>query len=101
MKIENVRGSSKYEKPKGYSSWREYWEKNCGLNFSFQEGNVYKCPACGRGVSPKNWDGCHVQKADSTDRNWYIVPLCDSCNQRENEVLDIGDLKMVPVPSNL
>ena len=54
----------------------------------------------GRWFAPKNWDGCHVQKAGSTDRSWYIVPLCDSCNQRENEVLDIGDLKMVSAPLN-
>ena len=76
------------------------WDKNCGLNFSFREEYVYQCPTCGRWFAPKNWDGCHVQKAGSTDRSWYIVPLCDSCNQRENEVLDIGDLKMVSAPLN-
>ena len=62
---------------------------------------MYVCPTCGRSFYPKDWDGCHVQKAESYDKSWYVVPLCKSCNQRIGEVLDIGDLKMVPVPSNL
>lgn len=42
-------------------------------------------PACGESILGSNFDGCHVQKVDSTDQKWYIVPLCDACNHRTDE----------------
>ena len=26
--------------------------------------------------------GAHVQKASIEDRRWFIVPLCEKCNQK-------------------
>ena len=43
--------------------------------------------------------GAHVQKANSSDKSWYITPLCKACNQRTDEFDVFWDL--VPVPSNL
>lgn len=102
MKIENVNGSSRVSgnPPSPYTSWLGYWESNAGFTLEFN--TLYNCPACGNAYYKKDFDGCHVQKANSIiDRSWYIVPLCSSCNQ-STSVLDVGSqVKLIPVPSNL
>lgn len=99
MYIHNVKGSSKIstDPPKPYESWLSYWEDkaNCRLDPNI----YYKCPACGKATLRKDFDGCHVQKANSDDKSWYIVPLCSSCNHR-TDTFDVN-VKLVPVPSNL
>ena len=62
MIVENVKGSSKISEapPYPYNSWLDYWEKNSGQIFIPK-----KCPACGRIVTRKELDGCHVQKANN------------------------------------
>ena len=93
MYIKNVIGSSKISKnPKEGDSWRNFWEIRTGITI----GDYYTCPACGEKVKKENVDGCHVQKSRSTDNDWYIAPLCDSCNQKKGE-LDIGDTKLAKV----
>ena len=62
MIVENVKGSSKISEapPYPYNSWLNYWVKNSGQIFIPK-----KCPACGRIVTKKELDGCHVQKANN------------------------------------
>lgn len=101
MRIKNITGSSKISQkaPYPYTSWLEYWEINA--NISLKSNVLYKCPACGNGFYREDFDGCHVQKANNpSDRRWYIVPLCSSCNQSEDK-LEIGDVQLIPTPSNL
>lgn len=103
MKVKNVKGSSKISSkaPTPFSSWLNYWESYAG--FILKSDTLYQCPACGNKVSKDDFEGCHVRKAsiiDSLDQNWYLVPLCKACNHR-TDVFDIGDIKLVPVPSNL
>lgn len=100
MKIKNVIGSSKISKnaPKTNTCWRDYWESRFG--YELEEGVMYECPACGNGVTKEHIDGCHVQKVNSIDKSWYIVPLCDSCNQKTGE-LDVDETLLVPVPNNV
>ena len=100
MKIKNVKGSSKVSPnpPSGYDSWLDYWEQNYG--WYFDHSKTYKCPACGKSFYRKNFDGCHVQKAYSTDQKWYIMPLCDSCNHRK-DTPDVDESLLIDVPSNL
>lgn len=89
-KVKNVIGSSRFSAPTGYSSWLEYWEKQTGKSTTI----------CGAsGCSNKNLVGAHVIKANSTDKSYYITPLCSSCNQRDDE-FDVF-WQLVPVPSNL
>ena len=63
MKVKNVVGSSRFPAPKGYSSWLEYWEHQTGEK-------AYFCGsyACLR----KDVVGAHVQKAEGSDKSWYI-----------------------------
>lgn len=96
MYIKNVVGSSKvsYKPKNGASSWLEYW--SMGANQVLSDAMLYICPGCGKTVNKSQLDGCHVQKNDFRDQSWYIVPLCNSCNQR-TDMIDIGNLTMVPV----
>jgi len=88
--VKNVNGSSRFSAPAGYDSWLDYWEKQTGEK-------AYYCSA----LDCNNTDlvGAHVQKANSDDRSYYIVPLCNACNQREGNFY--VSAKLVPVPSNL
>lgn len=84
MKIKNIKGSSKVSaKPKHFDSWLQFWEHFAGKVITRNKRWIR--PACGKSVLGSNFDGCHVQKADSTDQKWYIAPLCDSCNHRTDE----------------
>lgn len=61
---------------------------------------VQKKYTCGAsGCSNNDLVGAHVQKVNSSDKSWYITPLCKACNQRTDEFDVFWDL--VPVPSNL
>lgn len=98
MKIRNIKGSSKVsESPKRFTSWLKFWEHFA--NFTLEEKKLYKCPACGKSFYRENFDGCHVQKVDSSDQKWYIVPLCDSCNHRTDEP-DIDENLLVELAEN-
>ena len=91
MLVKNVNGSSRYSAPSGYNSWLDYWNAHANHN-------AYRCGA----TDFHHWGdlvGAHVQKAYSTDKSWYIVPLCNSCNQR-TDIFDV-DEELVPVPGNL
>ena len=58
------------------------------------QSKPYHCPACG---SPFVEVGAHVQKHNSSDKNWYIVPLCKACNNKSSStILDIGDCALAP-----
>ena len=89
-KVKNVVGSSRFPVPFGYSSWLDYWEKQTGESAT-------SCGTCGMFAAAEV--GAHVQKADSTDKRYYITPLCRRCNQRTDEFY--VNTKLVPVPSNL
>ncbi len=91
MRVKNVDGSSRFPKPAGFDSWLDYWEKQTGRSATNCSANSW----CGRDLV-----GAHVQKVNSTDKCYYIVPLCRSCNQRNDE-FEVDTNLLVPVPSNL
>ena len=93
IKVKNVNGSSRFGSPSGYTSWLEYWEDKSGKK-------AWRCSAIDCHKTGRwNLVGAHVQKANSYDQSWYIVPLCTSCNNRTDEFY--VDETLVPVPSNL
>ena len=90
MKVKNINGSSRFPAPSGYKSWLEYWEKQTGRRVTYcGSANCYGTDLV----------GAHVQKAEGSDKTWYITPLCKSCNQRSDTFEVYSTL--VPVPSNL
>jgi hypothetical protein len=81
MKIRNINGTS--ENVCECGSWLEHWKKFSGQSFP-----VY-CPE--KVCTNKPEVGAHVQKDNSTDKGWYIVPLCSKCNGKTGESLEISD----------
>ena len=78
MKAKNIKGTS--DNTCNCDSWLDHWK-------SFGGGSL---PAyCSSiGCSGKPEAGAHVQK--ESDNNWYIIPLCNSCNKLSDS-LDVSD----------
>ena len=79
MKIENINGTSQTTCKCG--SWLKHWENFSGQSTSF-------CPVSS--CLHKDLVGAHVQKSGSTDRKWYIYPLC-SAHNKTTGVLEVPD----------
>jgi len=74
-RIKNINGISKNKCNCG--SWLRHWEKFSGQTTSFC--TVTSC-------LNKYVVGAHVQKTDSTNSKWYIVPLCTAHNRYQGEL---------------
>lgn len=81
MKINNINGTSDNTCKCG--SWLNHWK-----NYSGQSLPSY-CPE--EKCTQKPEVGAHVQRDSSSDRSWYIVPLCKAHNARTGESLRISD----------
>lgn len=75
VKVKNLLGTSDNSAPYGYSSWLDFWEKSTGRKAN-------KCANIDCNL--KATVGAHVIKTSGT-KEWYIVPLCDGCNNYHNE----------------
>ncbi len=86
VKVKNLKGTDD-RKPLGYNSWLDFWETKTG-----EKANECKSLSCN---VRHDLVGAHVIKADSNDGKWYIIPLCQTCNKRDDEFWVSGTL--VPV----
>lgn len=75
VNVKNLNGTSG-RLPDGASSWKEYWENETGRKFG-----RCSCKGCGNTAEV----GAHVQKSNSSDRKWYIVPLCKGDNNKSSD----------------
>lgn len=83
MRLTNVNGTSENNCRCG--SWLDHWKKynsgrqtvptHCPVNGCYNEVEV----------------GAHVQKDSYSDKNWYIVPLCNAHNKQTRGSLDVSD----------
>jgi len=80
MKVKNINGTSQNNCKCG--SWLDHWK-----NFSGQQIPKF-CSE--KNCTEKQILGAHVQKDSSTDRSWYIVPLCNGHNGKAAS-LEISD----------
>lgn len=83
-KVKNINGTSDTTCKCG--SWYAHWRKYSGYDKTYcsEDGCTNRDPI-----------GAHVQKYNSTDEKWYIVPLCRSHNASTG-TLDIGNTTLVP-----
>ena len=81
MRLSNINGIS--DKACTCGSWLKHWEK-----FSGQSVTTF-CPQTT--CVQRALVGAHVQKGNSGDSNWYIVPLCATHNGKKGQSLDISD----------
>lgn len=80
MKVNNVNGTSQNASKCG--SWLDHWKRFSGqaIPSYCAEKICTKPPAV----------GAHVQKDSSTDKGWYIAPLCNDHN-RTSKSLELVD----------
>lgn len=81
MKVRNINGTSQNACKCG--SWLKHWEK-----FGGKSAPTYCSESS---CTEKELVGAHVQKDTSTDKSWYIVPLCKKHNAKTDS-LTISDL---------
>ncbi len=66
----------------------------------FSRQTAYRCFV--KGCRSKCSVGGYVQKDAATDAGWYIIPLCDDCNRKKKQNLDIWDhARLIPVSSSI
>ena len=96
MKVRNAKGTSIWKNPScKCHTWIEHWEKNSNIRIPV------KCPACGSVVKDKSdWDGAHVKKVSSRDERYYIVPLCSSCNPKDDLEFEVDQKYLVLANAN-
>lgn len=88
-KVHNLNNTTDRKPPKGYATWREWWEDKKGRKFS-----TCSCYSCTSSAEV----GAHVQKHGSSDRKWYIVPLCRGCNgMSSDETFYVRDNDLEPI----
>jgi hypothetical protein len=81
MKVRNLNGTSQLKCASG--TWLAHWEDVCGQNaFLCSTKDCIETPSAG-GL---------VQRDALIDRTWYVIPLCDECNKRTRQDLEIWDL---------
>ena len=87
MKVRRTNGTLLNKSNAG--TWLAYWEKLSGQN-------GYMC--FGRGCINTPSVGALVQKDSPTDQDLYVIPLCDDCNKKIGQELEIWDTtKLVSV----
>lgn len=81
MRVRNLNGATSSDGDG--RNWLAHWEKLSGQNafMCFAEGCI-NIPSVGG----------HVQKDSSTDRTWYVIPLCSGCNKKKELDLNIWDM---------
>ena len=80
MKVRRTNGTSSNKSDAG--TWLAYWEKLSGQR-------AYLCFAEGCIKTPTV--GALIQKDSPTDKNLYVIPLCNDCNKKSGQNLDIWD----------
>ena len=88
VEVKNLNGTSG-RVPNGATTWKEFWENETGRKFG-----MCSCKDC----TSRADVGAHVQKSDSTDHKWYIVPLCKADNNKASwEHFEVKAADLVPV----
>lgn len=87
--VKHRQGSGDETPPKGFSSWKDFWQTRTGKFFG-----LCACEDCSEPAT----DGAHVILAGESDRRWYIVPMCHQCNTNKNkESFRVKKVLLVPV----
>ena len=92
MRVRNIGGTSRYSSPTdSCATWLEHWEKERKIVAT-------SCCCCKKVVSHSQLVGGHVKKVDSYDDSYYIVAMCQKCNNQSTSVIfDVNPNDLVPV----
>jgi hypothetical protein len=93
-KVRNINGTSDNE-CKCEGGWLGHWQK-------FGNGGKLAEKCSGLSCPNKDLKGAHVQKEDTTDKSWYIIPLCGHHNGLHGKTIAINpDTKFAPANKSL
>ncbi|AEW85175.1 hypothetical protein B0A78_12095 [Flavobacterium columnare NBRC 100251 = ATCC 23463] len=84
-KVKNINGTSDNNCKCG--SWLQHWKK-----YSKQDVDSCSEKSCSE---KKDLVGAHVQKSDSSDMSWYIIPLCKTHNKSTDDLEITTSRKLV------
>jgi len=82
MKVTNINGT--IDNTCKCATWLDHWK-----NFGGGSPPIY-CPELSCTERPEV--GAHVQRANSTDQQWYIIPLCKGHNAKTGQTITISEL---------
>jgi hypothetical protein len=84
MKVKNLNGAAENRAvgAGGLAHWEKVARQNAWI--CFVKGCVKRPSVVGL-----------VQKEDTADATWYAVPLCDDCNRKRGQALDIWDSELL------
>ncbi len=85
MKLKNLKGTSK--NTCHCDSWLAHW-----LEYSGADSLPNYCGESTCTSKPEV--GAHVIKVNSTDKDWYIVPLCKKHNKEDEEFDLFSEIKL-------
>jgi hypothetical protein len=95
-KITNINGTSEHSAKCKCGSWKQHW-----LNYNGGQKLPTYCPESKCLKKTEDLVGAHVQKAGSTDRSWYIVPLCQEHNQSKEDLTISDSINFAPANRSL
>lgn len=93
--VTNATGTSN-RRPWGNIDWIDYWKA-----FSKRDTNIMRCTCCGKKIGNSvlhslfgmSAVGAHINnpehKIDKTKPKYLIVPMCDECNNKFGETLEV------------
>ena len=81
MKVKNINGTSEHNVKCKCGSWIEHWK-----NFSNAKLGDY---CYEKSCTKKPEFGAHVQKVESNDNDWYIIPFCPGHNNVRDEEIEL------------
>lgn len=96
---------TRYYKPIEGGYWIDYWKneyKKIYGRFSIVNASDCNNPNCTHKneASGKNIVGAHVVSLDENEINFYILPLCERCNDEKGGLVPFGIelYKCIPIP---
>lgn len=100
VNVKSAKGTSKWPDPLcRCDNWLKHWYINMiFVDADYAEEMIARtsCPLCGKPITNKNpLVGAHVQKTFSDDRDYYIIPVCKSCNSSGNFSFKVDDKYLV------
>lgn len=100
VKVESAKGTSKWPDPAcRCKDWLSHWYENMRFIDSRYANKMIattSCPLCNQPITEENpLVGAHVQKILSNDRDYYIIPVCKSCNSSKGFTFSIDDKYLV------
>lgn len=95
VKVRNYRTGENNNPPScRCKTWINHWNKN---RYHQKKIEASYCRCCNEKILPDELVGGHVIKVFERDSELYIVPLCNKCNNAQNDkYFDVDSKDLIP-----